>query len=1213
MQPHEQSLGDGYRLRLGHSVPGGGANLAYIGNTVQDVTSGAVHITDNHPYAESMPFEEIMYPDDGYILRSTFQSDRVHSTDILVTNVFANDTNRTPLYYYYDVQGLIYKTTTAPTVYTGQDISIVKLNDNITTEKHMVVLYPAETPGFSYAVVFTNFTGARLNVYKVVYPRYDTEATMEQSGFTEVMSLAPIFTKVDYVNPWPGAHAGEKVYALVQQSGGGHLVYVSTAGTQQPTDKRTAQSVNVTLDINIDSNCSHGAAKTLNVGLIPVTGYPGQSIVGSLLAMYQRTPSYLTLRNPHPYLMRLNERSDPNWINTSFTHDRGQQDYWLADLNMPLHHMYDYDLLIIAGRGPLVLTTEQASNLSNYLERGGTIWIDNNGMVDGSQLSLTSFPAEFTFTYDNTLGSSTLQSTDIMQLLTRYNVMAPGQMQEFSDDTVGIEFPFDVTPTGDEPDTLIWREFSTQTQLKLCLYEYQSRGRILFSAVGIMHGIVNNQSGAIKLAVNVLLRMVENRWMSGGRIRTSLLEKASLLRADYQTDTLTLPYVNAYSNDQVPEIIARRQLAPGILRKALHNYMPQLKPYDRMKFYPNKDAANVHFSPNKDYYEPGDILYAYTKSDTKPWNVGSGKDINPRYPDVSFYFTIEAFVYEKPPGIDTYQPSLDFNSISQKAYQATISAYDGITNLGPGKTVLPFTAALPGEKSGTAWIDRANVYYRMRLGRYVGGVWRPGTANINLILYDTVNERYVVTRNAEIVISACDITSNMIVQAYTHTYAAVETNDYAVRTLPATIQLSGPVETQEYMPWYLRIRNGHFSRTTNITMRNGEPVRGIATTYRYRLPEFNRQIFSPQGQYKTMKRTREVATFIDNDLIRVSRTPLVVSQSLPLTVIRRDYEIGYSKNELLTTTDGYTFSGAHANWLMTPSPIINEVYQEINYTAGTVVFGEYRSDIRASYHYAKDTVLDVLESDAQSGIIRLGTPVDHTDNILVTYHYDQHYLSYKGYWDGTIYWHLDLNPAPGHYITYPTSTGPDDVETYKLLGEVVYIYLLPYTDGTTTNDHTVRHVFGEANWNVIQQAHPQALLLGKAQVREAATAEDLVVIDTRQRGGGLRQSVTKDDMDYLANWNNEPSASDHFWDVGAWNHTAYQTQGVVSIAIPKSIKIEHGGQFTEDHIQDIVRKHLAFGVVPVIEYTDTASKSFNATALLRRTHSANFSAVVTII
>jgi hypothetical protein len=97
---------------------------------------------------------------------------------------------------------------------------------------------------------------------------------------------------------------------------------------------------------------------------------------------------------------------------------------------------------------------------------------------------------------------------------------------------------------------------------------------------------------------------------------------------------------------------------------------------------------------------------------------------------------------------------------------------------------------------------------------------------------------------------------------------------------------------------------------------------------------------------------------------------------------------------------------------------------------------------------------------------------------------------------------------------------------------------------------------------------PTVLLLAKVYVRPSSAPEDIIVLDTRTRGGGLKDE-----------YNNQ-----NYWDIGMTNGDAYPSQGIVIAHFPQTILKQYGGQFTESEVETAVNRYLAFGVKAIIEY-----------------------------
>lgn len=324
-----------------------------------------------------------------------------------------------------------------------------------------------------------------------------------------------------------------------------------------------------------------------------------------------------------------------------------------------------------------------------------------------------------------------------------------------------------------------------------------------------------------------------------------------------------------------------------------------------------------------------------------------------------------------------------------------------------------------------------------------------------------------------------------------------------------------------------------------------------------------------------------------------------------LEVWRRTYNNIRVRDEQVVSTDRRTFPSSHPNWLRFPTPIVRikpygtgeekiapVTTYTIDYSAGVVTFKEDIADrVIIEYTYSSDERLAIKDFDARNGYIHLEEEVDFKNEVYVNYYYEEDYLEYRGYYDAGLgeFIHLDLNPSEGHYSTFPvvrtdaasgrTFTSWEAVPTAKLMNKEVYVYLLPYKDSFGNyNEHTVRHCYSIAEWHGIQKANPAALLLGVVQLREHAKVQDVVVMDARSRGGGLRDSITESDM------KQKQPLSSSYWDMSTWDGTAYYKNGVLIIELPRRILEAAGGTFTEAEVRETVEKYIAYGTYCIIEY-----------------------------
>jgi hypothetical protein len=258
----------------------------------------------------------------------------------------------------------------------------------------------------------------------------------------------------------------------------------------------------------------------------------------------------------------------------------------------------------------------------------------------------------------------------------------------------------------------------------------------------------------------------------------------------------------------------------------------------------------------------------------------------------------------------------------------------------------------------------------------------------------------------------------------------------------------------------------------------------------------------------------------------------------------------------------------------------------------------------------------ISDVDAQKGIIYLHDKIRDQDEVIVRYAYLEDWYTYRGFerrnpTTGRLeFFHLDFNPSPGHKYTLakdgihewipgdiPTREVYTEVEkpSNELLVKQIHVYLRPTSiwiqedeglrliEGTTRNQ-AIFHT-DEGHWFDPQDYYydPTMLRLGKFAVQANSDMDkDMIILDTRTRGGGLDEQLSRE---VIAQVNKE---SLHHWDIGFFDGEAYQENGVMIIRLPRSIlkTQKNPGGFHESEIQDAVAKHKAYGALPIIEYYD---------------------------
>lgn len=370
--------------------------------------------------------------------------------------------------------------------------------------------------------------------------------------------------------------------------------------------------------------------------------------------------------------------------------------------------------------------------------------------------------------------------------------------------------------------------------------------------------------------------------------------------------------------------------------------------------------------------------------------------------------------------------------------------------------------------------------------------------------------------------------------------------------------------------WYLRVKNGRFLRRLTLPyFEEGENVPQLYIAY----PAL--RSYAPERPDEQVEVILEYAIPEYNNQEFFNRPVVFIEQETPVLLSDRMIQTRYAPLDL-----------THDNIQVT-STRMNHVRQ-----------------------------LAIEDIDAAKGIVYLKDRIREQDVITISYAYREDCYTYRGYeihnpaQDQNVFFHLDLNPSPGHQITVAHNSLhewlPGDVmtdETYearevsshRLLVRPIHIYLRPreirLASNNTVIEDTVKpnviYHTDEDHWfNPRDPAYdPTMLRLGKVSVQENASMEkDMVILDTRTRGGGLDEAITKEII------NQVQKESLYNWDIGYFDGEAYQENGVIIVRLPHNILKEHGGRFHESEVQAAIQKHKAYGVLPIVEYYDGISE-----------------------
>ena len=274
--------------------------------------------------------------------------------------------------------------------------------------------------------------------------------------------------------------------------------------------------------------------------------------------------------------------------------------------------------------------------------------------------------------------------------------------------------------------------------------------------------------------------------------------------------------------------------------------------------------------------------------------------------------------------------------------------------------------------------------------------------------------------------------------------------------------------------------------------------------------------------------------------------------------------------------------------------------------------------------------------DPINGTLTLDRTIGDNDIIQVNYRFREYLYLYEGFLDDLgVYHDLDLNPTKGH--TYDGGRNSSE-----LLNIPIYLYLVPTaaykfkdSGGNFIQDRTIytadrwtqsfirwektyapvsspseatvdtcrtRSTYGSAYFGsakfvdsisveTLNQTasgtglanQPSAIILAKLYVTSNSQIENVDILDTRNRGGGIPITVDTNDIKLPGNTRKEINT---YWDTAGWDGQPIPLGGVLLVEIPGGVLTGTGGyrRFSQDEIETIVKNSVASGIRVIIRY-----------------------------
>lgn len=373
--------------------------------------------------------------------------------------------------------------------------------------------------------------------------------------------------------------------------------------------------------------------------------------------------------------------------------------------------------------------------------------------------------------------------------------------------------------------------------------------------------------------------------------------------------------------------------------------------------------------------------------------------------------------------------------------------------------------------------------------------------------------------------------------------------DYGFQILPrAKIELLSFDRLDLTFPWFPRVSNGNFF------------IRRDSQEYRYYIAQFNNQSWNPEYPYKKIE--GEPSTYINNRLFQLNRDKI---QNNPTDSIYLDI--------LINDQD----DGGLIAFTTNPSLHLTTASNKAIY-----------------YYYSFSSKVGMRSVDYLNGLVDVeGYVLDSSYKIYATYYFEEEDFEFDD---------LDLNPFNNNDILNNRlvlfiNPDLDDTESEKTL----YYLLIDKdtnqvieSDWSEFNNLAQKMISGKdlfyrgipdsvssSSYEIFSDIYTvegsgDYFVIGDMTVGLGSRIQDLEIRDIRIPGGGLIQDRTSD-----AKLENPETI--WYWDIGKFDGESYPGNASYYVEVPVSIFSGAGGIFTQKQVRDIIEKHTALGVYPIVK------------------------------
>lgn len=383
---------------------------------------------------------------------------------------------------------------------------------------------------------------------------------------------------------------------------------------------------------------------------------------------------------------------------------------------------------------------------------------------------------------------------------------------------------------------------------------------------------------------------------------------------------------------------------------------------------------------------------------------------------------------------------------------------------------------------------------------------------------------------------------------------------YAFRPLSAArIQVINPVGTTSSDSWFVRVTNGTFF--TNLS----------SVLHKYYIAEFLTQVFSPEPPIKNVD--SETSTVLNSSLIKLDQENIFqdTGESLFIEVLISDSSgtavAAFSTDPSLTDTVSSN-GKIYQIWNITDRTGIRSVdgrtgileIEGISLLSTYVITSSYNFT-ETNYEFTLFNFNPISNRSALTHKIALfidpELSTENKDQTLFFLKIDEAGKVVESNWE-------DFDNTLMEYFP----SGVDKPST-PLYYEAIPDFIAPSgAEGIFIERHTVEATGIQTD---------NFLVLGDITTSEAFGVTETTKIDSRVRGGGIVEGsvATAIESNPEIQW---------YWDEGYWDGTPYPANSSYLVEVPAELLLDTpSGIFTQQEVKDVVDRHAAFGVYPVVK------------------------------